>query len=356
MKRYSWAIIIAVLMFVAGCDNIYEMKHQSYITAMGIDLIEDNKIHVSLLKLSIGPSTHQESNGNDQQNQPINIKVIDASCTIFPNCFDQLRSELSGRLTLDKVRYILLGKGLLESGVKPYFDYFSHIGQLEQTVKLFSTDQKITDFLHNDNGEIMNRLIGSIQSHPHIFDVEMWQFSPKIYSELHSPIISMLSIKEKEIQSNNIHLLKGDSFGINLSSEEAKLLHLLVGNKVRELTFMLLDDNIAFNVRKYSVNMKISPKIVDVHVYTKGWGFIEDTKDNQAPHFNNFNLEKNIAKEIKNELQSIINHTQSKGIDFLGIGEKFRQKNWDTSNWDAQLKELDIRVHTKVKLMSGYGS
>lgn len=47
---------------------------------------------------------------------------------------------------------------------------------------------------------------------------------------------------------------------------------------------------------------------------------------------------------------------ESKGIDFLGIGERFRQKNWNTSKWKDRLKELDINIHVDAKVLSGKGS
>ena len=40
--------------------------------------------------------------------------------------------------------------------------------------------------------------------------------------------------------------------------------------------------------------------------------------------------------------------TEALGIDILGIGEKFRQRNWNTVNWEEQIKKLDIGIEVKV--------
>ncbi|MHA6252704.1 Ger(x)C family spore germination protein [Oceanobacillus sp. CAU 1775] len=356
MKRMYRMIVMIFLIFVSGCNGIYEMKHQSYITAIGLDLTEDNKINVSLIELSIDPSGQQDSDENNQQGQTINAKVIDTSCTFFPTCFDQLRGELSGRLTLDKVQYVLLGKKLLKSGVKPYFDYFFHVGQLEQTVKLFVTEQKIADFLQNDGGTIITRLIGAIHFHPQVFDIEMWEFAPKIYTKLQSPIISSLSIQEDDVKSNAVYFLKDDKFGMKLPATEGELIHLLVKDKISEATIMLQNEKVAFRIRKYSNNMDVSSKGVDLYVNIKGWVLTGYEGEKQTNLRAIFDLEKEIEKEIRDKLQEIIDHTQSEGIDFMGIGEKFRHKNWDTSEWETQLKELNIRVHVNAKVLSGYGS
>src|SRR5690606_31970339 len=101
------------------------------------------------------------------------------------------------------------------------------------------TDQQITDFLKNDRGTIVSQLIGSIQFHSSVFNVEMWQFAPKLYTKHKSAVLSEIAIQNDELQANGIYLLKEDKLAMHLSADEGKLIHLLIKDKVRDLNIML---------------------------------------------------------------------------------------------------------------------
>jgi hypothetical protein len=54
-------------------------------------------------------------------------------------------------------------------------------------------------------------------------------------------------------------------------------------------------------------------------------------------------------------LRNIIDRTQEQGIDFLGVGEKFRQQNWTATEWEKKLKTLKFAIHVDIQILSGIG-
>lgn len=347
------AIFLACSIVLPGCMDNYEMKHQSFIAAIGLDRTEDNHIKVSLLELLFDTNQQEDSGQSGQGDQSNNAKVISATCTFFPECMNRLQNQLSGRLNLNQTQYILFGKKILESGVKSYIDYFYHIAQMEQTVKVFATDQNMDEFLQNDKGKLLNRLIGGIEFHPFVFNVEMWEFAPKIYTQLRSAVVSSLVIRGNSLNSNEIYLLKESKLGMKLPVDDALLVHLLIEDKANDITLTFQEQNIAYQIRKYSVNMQVTPQSVDLYVRINGW-ILNNHNEKVQGSLND--LEGTISKEISNRMRLIMDKAQSKGVDFLGIGERFRQKNWDSSKWKERLKELNINIHVDAKVLSGKGS
>jgi len=345
-------IFLAFSIVLPGCTDVYEMKHQSFIAAIGLDRTEDNFIKASLLEL-LFENDQQGNNGQSGQGDHFHdTKLISATCTFFPDCMNHLQKQLTGKMNLNQTQYILFGKKLLESGVQPYIEYFYHIAQMEPTVKVFATEQDLDEFLRNDKGMLLNRLIGGIESHPFVFDVEMWEFAPNVYTQLKSAVISSMVIRDNTLHSNGIFLLKESKLGMKLPADEALLLHLLIEDKANEVTLTFQEQKIAYQVRKYRVNKQVTPQSVDLFVRTNGW--ILSSRDENTWHSLN-ELEGNISKEISNRLRLIMEKTQAKGVDFLGIGERFRQKNWDTSKWTDRYKKLDINIHVNAKVLSGKG-
>ncbi len=347
------AFLLVCCILLSGCMENYEMKHQSFIIAIGLDLAEDDQIKMSLLEILFDVNRRQSSEQGGQGSQADHIKIINATCTYFPDCMNRLQNQLSGILNLHQTQYILLGNKILESGVKPYIDFFYHIGQLDQKVKIFATDQEINELLQNDKGKQLNRLIGGAEFHPFVFDVEMWEFAPKNYSPLKSAVISSILIRNNTLNSNGIFLLQEGKLGMKLPVEDALLVQLLIEDRAKEMTLTFQEHNLAYQIRKYRVNMNITPQSVDLYAHTNGWVIDSNEEKTQDTLYD---LERIISEEMVSKLKSIIDKAQSAGVDILGIGERFRQKNWDTSNWEERLKELDIEIHVDAKVFSGKGA
>lgn len=346
------AAMVLMCAVLAGCTDIHEMKYQSFITAIGLDRTDEHDIKVSILKLlfdqqSQGLSASDESS---RQNQASISKVVSVGCSYFPDCMERIRHQLSGRMTLDQVHYVLFGEKLLQSGVKPYIDYFYHIGEMEQTVKFFGTDQDVEAFMKKDEGMLVHRLIGGLQVHPSVFDVEMWEFAPKINTALSSAYLSLMKIDDDQLFADGLYLMKEDKLGMKLSLEDAFLLQFINGERVDELTFVFPDEQLAFQVHNYRMKLRVTPRTADVYVRATGWviGGREYQSRTVLDGQDEF-----LAGKIEDRLEQVLATAHAKGIDYLGIGEKFRQKNWDTSDWQSQLENLNVNVHADIIILSG---
>mgnify|MGYP002623479708 CR=1 FL=1 len=226
-------------------------------------------------------------------------------------------------MTLDQVHYVLFGEDLLRSGVKPYVDYFYHLGEMEQTVNFFATNQDVEAFMQADGGRLVNRLIGGLQVHPSVFDVEMWEFSPKIHTSLASAFLSMMMIENGKLYANGIYLLKEDKLGMKLPMDDAFMLKLINKKRSDELTFVFPGEEIAFQVHRYGWKLRVKPQSADVYVHAAGWVIGGRNKGNRTVLSGQDQL---IARKIEDNLERILRKAHAQGIDYLGIGEKFRQK------------------------------
>jgi hypothetical protein len=228
----SASLLLGVL---SGCTDVNEMRHQSFITAIGLERLDDNHIELAIQELPFDRPQQDGDEEGSQGGKSGNTKVIVASCAFFPECINLLHSKLSGRLTFNKVEYILLGEKLLKSGVAPYIDYFYQMAEMDETVRMFATNQDVREFLKNDKGMFLHRFIEGVNFRPNYIDVKMWEFSPKIYTTLHSAVLSSIAIRNDEL-SNGIFMLHEDRLRVRLSAEDELLVQMLLKKKINEIT------------------------------------------------------------------------------------------------------------------------
>ncbi|MCY9591866.1 Ger(x)C family spore germination C-terminal domain-containing protein [Paenibacillus chitinolyticus] len=51
----------------------------------------------------------------------------------------------------------------------------------------------------------------------------------------------------------------------------------------------------------------------------------------------------------------LLGGTKEQGLDILGIGEQFRMRGWDTTNWEELIKKLEVTVRVHLKILSPEG-
>lgn len=355
MKKIT-LLLVAVLLLLSGCVGVYEIKHQSFITAMAIQLEEEeNRIKVSVLELVTEPLDTVSEN-SEQSTGNVRSRIITVTCKQFPDCMERIRASLSTRFVLDKMKFIIFHETILEHGIKEIMEYFFQIGIVELTAVLFSTTQDGEEFLQNEGGTTLTRVISGRQFHPDLFPVNIWEFAPWIYSDLKSNVLTSLSVIKQEdeqmeemLQIEGLNFLRKDKLAFSLPQEDKRWIHLFFNKNKRDLTYLLKDESLVFKVRKQWIKMDVTKKRVKLNVKVVGWLLV----DEEDPDIDT--LEREVEKEMEEKLQRIIDETKANGVDIVGIGEKFRVKNWDTKDWDEKLKQLDIVVEVDAQVLSGFG-
>lgn len=359
MNRLSiFSLLTVIVLLFSGCVGVYEIKHQSFITAMAIQLEDDELLKVSVLELLTEPLEIISEDGSEASGN-IRNRIITVTCEQFPNCMEKIREKLSTRFVLDKMKFIIFHESILEAGVEQILEYFFQIGIVELTAFLFSTSQDGEELLANERGTTLTRVISGRQFHPDIFPVNIWEFSPWLYSDLKSNVLTSLSVqkrKDGEIDQEVLHIeglkfLQKDKLAYSLPADNQRWIHLFFNKNRHDLTYLLKDDSLVYKVRKQRMKVKISEHVVHVNIAVVGWLLI----DQKELNVKNEKLEKIVEKEMEERLQKIIDETKENGVDLLGIGEKYRVKNWDTENWQEKIKQLDIRVEVDAQVLSGFG-
>lgn len=357
-KRTMFILLTFMILFFSGCVGVYEIKHQSFITAMAIQLDDDEMIKVSVLELITEPF-EIKSNENEESSSNLRNRIITATCKQFPNCMEQIRAKLSTRFVLDKMKFIIFHESILQAGIKEIMEYFYQVGIVELTAILFSTTQDGEEFLANEGGTTLTQVISGRQFHPDLFPINIWEVSPWLYSDLKSNVLTSLSIKKQEddmleqemLQIEGLNFLQRDKLAYSLPASDKRWIHLFFNKNKLDLTYLLKDDSLVYKIRKQRIKVKISEKVVQLNIKVVGWLLIEeDESDTDIQQ-----LEKVIEKEMEEKLQKMIDETKAHGVDLVGIGERFRVKNWDTKNWNEKIKELDIRVNVDAQVLSGFG-
>lgn len=365
LKGIRCLLLIVISLTLSGCLGIYEMKHQSFITAIGIDRTDEDKIKVAVMELSSKGSTANGESEVEKIMGNVTARVVSSTCEFFPHCIEKLKDQLTGRFIMDKVEFLILNEKIVAEGIERYIHYLLQLGQLEQTVNIFSTEQSIDQFLSNESGAMISELIKSIEFHPALYPNTLWQLAPLLYSDLESGAISTLSIIKKqpdignippqsEINVTGLDLLKKDKLGLHLTEEEAKTATLFFKKDLQTTTFMFAKERYAFRIRKHKIDVSVSEKEADARIYLEGWVLHEEKEETQNPELLQ-SIEETIAHEMKQKLDDILQRSQQEGVDLLGIGERLRQKNHDVSNWSEKIREFPITIHVDIEILAGYG-
>lgn len=94
-----------------------------------------------------------------------------------------------------------------------------------------------------------------------------------------------------------------------------------------------------YTSNQVSMTYKISGSILESHI--------------QHPMQNVKQLEKSGALYIEKKMTDLMKKNTKEGVDLLGIGETFRQRGWDTSDWQNQIQHLPIDIHVELNIIDG---
>lgn len=342
MQCFLFAILLS------GCWDIQELKDLSFVIGIGVDLHEQG-VELSLLEiLTELPSGGQAEGGTVSGNA--NTRVISATGATITHCIEKLRGELEKHVSLSKVRYIVFSEPVLKKGIRHHMNFIVRHNEIDKIIYVLGTDKSAKTLLQGEKGKLFPFLKIEKQS-PMLHTVHLWELIPQLVTTREGTIIPLIELGDEKIINLGASLLKLDKQMVRIEPELVRAINILSDRNVKKLKLFVGED-LAFEARQVKTDWQVKQEKVIVKVTMNGW-IVQSKKSN--PMLDKEQWEKRLAKIVNDDLEKVLNISKQYGVDVLKIGEKFRQKNWDVTNWEERLKDITFEVQSEVKILSGYG-
>jgi Ger(x)C family germination protein len=363
--------LICIPVFLTGCWDRTEINDLAIVVATAEDKAGKENYRVTVqapLPSSLGGTGSSGGGGGTSGEGP--FLVAQGTGKNLRQGVDDIQGRLSRKLYFPHRRVLILGEGLAKRGITESLNAILVEPQSRlstylliskgDSVKMLEAQPRMEQF----SGEAIREMAKArieMTVRDAILDLE------RPGKEAVIPMIETTSLitnekSKKEIAMKSFAVLKGDKLSFITNDDETRgvlwlrekmseksLTFPVSGNK--NVTVNIIDNNIKqdFQILKGRPAFGLSVRATGTLINNEGNYRVEDPKTYQM-------VVDKMKKEIKNEIQSAINHAHSQGIDIFGFGwylYRTHHQNWikDWKNgWEDSLKELKVSVNVDADI------
>lgn len=371
IRRFFTGVLTLILL--TGCWNRIEINDIAIVSAIGIDLTEDDEIHLSL---QVAVPSKLGSSGPTGGTSDKSTFVISETGSTISEAFSNIQGKLSRTIFFSQSRIVIIGEALAKKSVSHVIDFQTRYAE-----------PRINSFIMFTKGEAYN-VITSMPKFESITAEEIKELaklgaSLKIYvrdflnmllTDGIEPFAPHLTLKplevntknksEKTLAVNGIAIFKKDKLIGWMSEEDTRGL-LWLRNEMEKgvITTSVPEDmgggNISMEITRAIVKtvpiLKNQELIIDVNIVTE-LAVIEN--DSQLNLFDTKvieDIQTEVNSQIKNRVEMVIDKGQKEyNSDIFGFGHLVYQKypkEWNAkykNNWEEEFAELEVTINSKA--------
>lgn len=373
MKVIRKLLLLAItVILLSGCWNRVEINDIAIVTAIGLDLVEGDKIRLSLqvaLPSKLGPAVGGANSGKS-------TIVISETGTTVSEAYRNIQGKLPRRIFFSQSRVLLVGEDLAKKGVSHIIDFHTRYAE-----------PRINSFIMFTKGRA-STIINSMPRFESVSAEEMKELAKldiglKIYvrdflnmllTDGLEPFAPQFSLKPLEVKTKNksgkiqalngIAVFKKDKLAGWMDPVETRGL-LWIRNEMKAgiITIKVPKEKGGGNVSLEIVRAeaKVVPTIKRGELnmivkITSELSLIEN--DSKLKLFESKiieDLQKNVEMEIRDRVQMVLNKAQDDfRSDIFGFGQVVYRKypkQWNTrykKNWEQEFAQLDVSIDSKA--------
>lgn len=375
MKTIKFYFIVMIsISLLTGCWNRIEVNDIAIVTAIGLDLQEDDKIRLSLqvaIPSKLGPTSGTGTSGSGNS-----TFMISETGATLSEAFRHLQGKLSRRVFFSHSRVLLIGEDLAKEGVSHILDFYSRYHQPRMNSYIMFTKGDAFDVIKNqpqlesvsaeETRELTKLTVG--------LTVNIKDFLDMLLTEGLEPVAPQFASEPLEVdtesQSGNAQAIvgaavfRGDKLvGWMNDNETRGILWLRNEMNMGVITVDLPkgkgDGHISSNIIRSETNIEPKIKNGKIHISvntTSEMNVMENASELSLDDSKNIEkLQNEIEKEIKNRIQKALDKAKDDlESDIFGFGEavyKKYPKQWNEKykkSWEKDFPELDVSINTKV--------
>jgi spore germination protein KC len=371
MKVLRMLLISGMTMILlTGCWNRVEINDIAIVTAIGLDLVEDDKLR---LTLQVAVPSKLVTGGTGGSSGKSTIVISETGATVS-EAYRNIQGKLSRRIFFSQSRVLLIGEDLAKKGVFHIVDFHTRYAE-----------PRINSFIMFTKGKA-SKIINSMPKFESVSAEEMRELAKmglKVYvrdflnmllTEGIEPFASQFTLKPLEVSTKNksgetqavsgIAVFKGDKLVGWMDEVETRGL-LWIRNEIKTgvITIKIPEEkgggNISMEIIRGETNivpiLKQGELKLDVDVVTELSVIENDSKVNLHETKVIEEIQTNTEEEISKRIEMIIEKAKKEyKSDIFGFGQsvyKKYPKEWNThykKNWENEFAQTKVTIHSKA--------
>lgn len=370
--KSSFILIISILL-LSGCWNRIEVNDIAIVTAVGLDLLEDEKIRLTLqvaIPSKLGPTSGPTGGGDNST-----FMISDTGDTLS-EAYRHLQGKLSRRIFFSHSRVLLIGEELAKKGVSHILDFYSRYHEPRMNSYIMFTKGDAFEVIKNEPNlesvsaeetrELTKLSVGLTVNIKEFLDMLLTEglepVAPKFSSE---PMEVNVENESKKTQAiNGAAIFKDDKLvGWMDDSETRGILWLRNEMDLGVITVKVPEEkgggNISCNIIRSETN--IVPKIKDGKIKisvntTSEMNVMENASELNLDDSKNIDkLQEELEKDIKERIQEVLDKAKNDlDSDIFGFGEAVYKKyprQWNEKykkEWNEGFSEIEVTIKPTV--------
>jgi spore germination protein KC len=358
------------MILLTGCWNRVEINDIAIVTAIGLDLVEDDKLR---LTLQVAVPSKLVTGGTGGSSGKSTIVISETGATVS-EAYRNIQGKLSRRIFFSQSRVLLIGEDLAKKGVFHIVDFHTRYAE-----------PRINSFIMFTKGKA-SKIINSMPKFESVSAEEMRELAKmglKVYvrdflnmllTEGIEPFASQFTLKPLEVSTKNksgetqavsgIAVFKGDKLVGWMDEVETRGL-LWIRNEIKTgvITIKIPEEkgggNISMEIVRGETNivpiLKQGELKLDVDVVTELSVIENDSKVNLHETKVIEEIQTNAEEEISKRIEMIIEKAKKEyKSDIFGFGQsvyKKYPKEWNThykKNWENEFAQTKVTIHSKA--------
>ncbi|MFF2457883.1 Ger(x)C family spore germination protein [Peribacillus simplex] len=383
-KRLVLLLMLIGTTFTSGCWDKKELNEMAIVAAVGIDKNKEGKLVATFQ--TINPSNVAGAlQGGGGTNPPISI--YRASGDNILEMDSNASNEISRDMYFAHANLIVIGEEIAkEEGINAIFDAFERSPEFRATTRIVIARgvkaREIVETLTAIDKVTAEKIIRTIESTEKqqggSVNMNLQEVIKNLVSTGKEPVISGFTVKGQKGKADTMENTQSSDIKANPKAagigvfKDGKLIDWLDGDMAIgsmwvmdriENTNLNIDwkgkkDAITYKVIRQKTNVSVKmengkPKVF-IKVYAEGDIREANVPVNLGSPHVLIDIEKELAKDLKKEMESAIGRAQKNKSDIFGIGEimheshpkvwKKLEKDWD----DATFSKLEAQVQVKT--------
>ncbi|GLX66105.1 Ger(x)C family spore germination protein [Paenibacillus glycanilyticus] len=355
--RESIVLLLAVLL-LGGCWDQRQLKNIRMAQTVGVDLLGENKVRLSVSIPTI--KTAIENQGN-----VVTPKVSGEGHSV-QEAGIQLQKMVSQHMDLRETRVLLVNKAFAEKSLYETLDFFYREAQFPISIFVAITESSAQDIVEmevEDRSLISEYLYDLLESNEE--EGLIPRESPFLILSIMStpgfdnvlPIIDAMRQNERA-KLIGLALFHGKQMTGRLDSKQSRAFVMLtkhqsygtmteqVGPEQSYLTFI-------YKRAKHRVDITVNDQIsADLYI-TLNCFLVDNPTGKEINKTVLSDIGRNLEKTMTNHAEAMIRKLQEANCDGLGIGLQMKalhNKTWRTLDWEKEYPTIKIKPHVQVKI------
>lgn len=361
-----------ILVLLTGCWNRVEINDIAIVTAIGLDLVEDDQLR---LTLQVAIPAKLVTGGTGGSNGKSTIVISETGATVS-EAYRNIQGKLSRRIFFSQSRVLLIGEDLAKKGVFHIVDFHTRYAEPRINSFIMFTKGKASKILNSmpkfesvsaeETRELAKMSVG--------LKIYVRDFLNMLLSEGIEPFASQFTLKPLEVNTKNksdetqavdgIAVFKGDKLVGWMDEVETRgLLWLRNEIKTGVITIKIPEEkgggNISMEIVRGETDivpiLKQGKLKLDVEVVTE-LSVIENDSNLKLHETKVINeIQTYAEEEISKRVEMVVEKAQKEyGSDIFGFGQsvyKKYPKEWNThykENWENEFAQTKVAIHSKA--------